>query len=45
MFYFSLYYFYKLTYEGENLRNIMPVTFVRGSLNPYRNNALADEEH
>jgi hypothetical protein len=45
MLYFTLYYFYKFTYEGENLRSIIPVTFVRGSLNPCRNNAPADEGH
>jgi hypothetical protein len=45
MFYFTLYYFYKFTYEGKNLRSIMPVTFVRGSLNPCGNNASADEGH
>jgi hypothetical protein len=36
---------FKFTYEGENLRSIMPVTFVRGSLNPCGNNASADEGH
>jgi hypothetical protein len=45
MFYFTLYYFYKFTYEGENLRSIMPMTFVRGSLSPCGNNASADEGH
>jgi hypothetical protein len=45
MFYFTLYYLYKFNYEGENLRNIMPVTFVRSSLNPCGNNASADEGH
>jgi hypothetical protein len=45
MFYLTLYYFYKFTYEGENLRNIMPVTFVRGSLDPCGNNASVDEGH
>jgi hypothetical protein len=43
MFYFSLYYVYKINYEGENLRNIMSVTFIRKSLNPCGNNASADE--
>jgi hypothetical protein len=45
MLYFTLYYFYKFTYEGENLRNIIPVTFVRGSLDPCGNNVPADEGH
>jgi hypothetical protein len=45
MFYFTVYYLYKFNYEGENLRNIMFVIFVRSSLNPYGNNAPADEEH
>jgi hypothetical protein len=45
MFYLTLYYFYRFTYEGENLRNIMHVTFVRGSLDPCGNNASSDEGH
>jgi hypothetical protein len=45
MLYFTLCYFYKFTYEGENLRSIMPETFVRGSLNPCGNNAPVDEGH